>query len=410
MRFKHVIIASLGFILFSCGSEESSTDDANNAISGNNNNNADHSDVKTDNTGNVSIAGTMDGGAGSMVYLYKYGTNPVVTFDSIIIENNGSFSFMIEQQGYDFLGIGFQSNNAALLLVGTGDEIMVNGTSANWARDYQVTGTGYSSDIRNYLLNRQEFTDQVNMLKAEQAATPKSDQIAQDKINAKGEALQEKFIATRDQFIKDLDDTPALFIALQDIYDPISDIDKVKIIAKATNKYMPNSMLSDQVNGLLGQIEQQLAYEQQVSASPAVVAIGKPAPDLNFATPEGKNLSLSSLKGKVVLLDFWASWCKPCRMENPNVVNLYNQYKDKGFTVYSVSLDNNKAQWMNAIQADGLVWPNHVSDLGGWNSLPAAIYGVNSIPQTYLIGKDGIIIAKDLRGIDLANKLKEILG
>lgn len=139
-------------------------------------------------------------------------------------------------------------------------------------------------------------------------------------------------------------------------------------------------------------------------------AIGAIAPELEFPNPDGKMLKLSDLRGKVVLIDFWASWCRPCRMENPNVVRDYHQYKDKGFEVFSVSLDKDKASWIKAIQDDGLVWPNHVSDLKYWSSQAAAIYGVSSIPATFLIGKDGRIIAKNLRGEALGKALEELLG
>lgn len=139
-------------------------------------------------------------------------------------------------------------------------------------------------------------------------------------------------------------------------------------------------------------------------------AIGSMAPDLAFPNPEGKILKLSDLRGKVVLLDFWAAWCRPCRMENPNVVKDYHKYHDKGFEVYSVSLDKDKNSWLKAIQDDGLIWPNHVSDLKYWSSEAAAIYGVTSIPATFLIGKDGRIIAKNLRGEALGNALEELLG
>ncbi|MBD2721242.1 TlpA disulfide reductase family protein [Hymenobacter armeniacus] len=137
-------------------------------------------------------------------------------------------------------------------------------------------------------------------------------------------------------------------------------------------------------------------------------APGTQAPEINLPTPQGNKLALSSLRGKYVLIDFWASWCGPCRQENPNVVKAYNQFKDKGFTIYSVSLDQDKAKWEKAIAADGLTW-NHVSDLAGWNSVAGAAYGVKAIPQSFLIDPQGKIIAKNLRGEALAAKLAEVL-
>lgn len=138
--------------------------------------------------------------------------------------------------------------------------------------------------------------------------------------------------------------------------------------------------------------------------------VGDKAPDIALPNVDGEIIKLSSLRGKVVLLDFWASWCGPCRRENPNVVKAYEKYKDEGFIVYSVSLDRNKASWEKAILQDGLVWDTHVSDLKHWQSEGAATYKVTGIPMAFLIDQNGVIIGKNLRGRSLDQKLEEIFS
>jgi thiol-disulfide isomerase/thioredoxin len=144
---------------------------------------------------------------------------------------------------------------------------------------------------------------------------------------------------------------------------------------------------------------------------------GNKAPELVYKNPNDSLIALSSLHGKIVLIDFWASWCGPCRMENPRVVEAYNEYKDKafkggekGFTIYSVSLDMNKNAWVKAIANDKLVWPYHVSDLKQWSSEAGAKYNINSIPTNWLIDGRGVIVAVGLRGEALEKRLEDMLS
>ncbi|MEO1255597.1 MAG: TlpA disulfide reductase family protein, partial [Bacteroidota bacterium] len=139
------------------------------------------------------------------------------------------------------------------------------------------------------------------------------------------------------------------------------------------------------------------------------LAIGKTAPEISLQNPQGEEISLSSLRGNYVLVDFWAAWCRPCRAENPNLVRAYQKYQDENFEIMQVSLDRTRDKWLTAIQQDGLPWI-HVSDLKFWRSQAALDYQVSAIPASFLIDPEGKIIAKNLRGVLLEAKLKEIFG
>lgn len=190
--------------------------------------------------------------------------------------------------------------------------------------------------------------------------------------------------------------------------------DGIPVLKAAMDRLPASSPNKAKLGTYIRGVEQQVAQRQAAEK----IKVGQPAPDINLPSPEGKQYALSDLKGQVVLLDFWASWCGPCRRENPNVVKVYDKYKDQGFTIYSVSLDgpdarrtagltaeqveamkeNGKRKWVAAIEKDNLRWPYHVSELTKWSSQAGATYGVRGIPKTFLIDREGKIAAVGLRG------------
>lgn len=180
-------------------------------------------------------------------------------------------------------------------------------------------------------------------------------------------------------------------------------------------RYFSPSLTADEVVKYTNLLDKSLSgtqYVKLLKELPAALRntdIGKQAPDFQLPNPEGKLVKLSDNLGKYLLVDFWAAWCGPCRRENPNIVRVYNKYKDKGFGVFGVSLDSKKEAWVKAIQKDGLDWPQ-VSDLLFWDSGPAKLYGIRGIPGNVLLDPSGKIIARNLRGEDLEKKLAEILN
>lgn len=352
------------------------------------------------------VTGTLTDGKDQKIYLFHFAGQQPTIIDSTVISAENTFNLKGKGEGYQFYGVGSTPNKLKLLMLKSNESITINGdyflineANIEGSKDSKIIDAYHKVQKAHYL-KMQSLQTQI---KSVAQNSPEYNKII-EQLQQSSKDLS----ASAEKYIDDNIESPAIISAQKDLFNPKTQVEYLKKIENTLAKTMNNSVYHIAIKSNIAQIMQQ--QQMQQPKQNGNVQIGMKAPELNYPSTSGENIALSSLKGNIVLIDFWASWCKPCRMENPNVVRLYNEYKDKGFTIYSVSLDKDKARWENAIKQDGLVWPNHVSDLKGWQSAAAATYGVNGIPYTVLIDKDGKVIATNLRGAQLEQKLKEILG
>jgi thiol-disulfide isomerase/thioredoxin len=312
-------------------------------------------------------------------------------------DKNGDYKLKgkLPAQDYYVLRVGTQHMNVILR---NGSKIRINADGKNITAYHTVTGSDETVALNEIVLELQRF----NMVRDSAMAELQKHPEQQEEINKNFQQDYMRFTSYRQSFIAKNANSPALLPAMSTL-----DLDKEFAIYEAIVK-----QLSDGFNGspTIENVKQQFNEAKLKKASQNLLAPGKPAPNFIQNDVNGKPLSLADLKGKVVLIDFWASWCGPCRKENPNVVKLYEKYKDAGFTIMSVSLDKDKSNWLAAIEKDNLVWPYHVSDLKQWSNEVARLYQVSSIPFTVLVDKNGNIIDTKLRGVELEQALKTIFG
>jgi len=344
----------------------------------------------------VVITGTLsEKGSYKQIYLDTLNNQNPWIFVSSAIDENGNFKLVAPIVDADIFRLRLDDKNSMFLILAPGEKISIKTSGSKLGGDAIVDGSFHTQLLQSTMKNVQSFESRkaaLNQQYNEIQSSPKRDSlstliISQFRAN---DSLQKSSLKA------EMSKNPAslAWMFFQDKLDMTDDFETIDKIEAAMYKAYPK-------NAFVQQYHQQVEVERKT-------AIGSPAPEISLTDPDGKIRKLSSLKGKVVLIDFWASWCGPCRKENPNVVAMYNKYHSKGFEIYSVSLDKDRSSWLAAIAKDNLVWPDHVSDLKYWKSAGAAAYGVTSIPFTVLVDKKGKIVAKKLRGEELENKVKEL--
>ncbi|TDQ11157.1 TlpA disulfide reductase family protein [Pedobacter metabolipauper] len=341
-------------------------------------------------SGTYEVTGKLDGLGNEMVYLT--GDYDGKKLADSVLAANGAFTFKGTTPGALFYGLRFGKNKYMALPLDVNEKVQITGNINNLA----------AADVKGakMLPVWKEWT------KGWGAITARAGQLYQilDSVNKVGKdgdrsyadaefkKLDQRLVDSVESFVKKHPESPVSAYVIIDRFINYPNPEKAASTYAALAPAAKNSIYG-----------KQLGESLRISAK---TGIGM-KPDFTLPDRDGKPLKLSSLKGKVVLVDFWASWCGPCRKENPNLVKAYAKYHDKGFEIVGVSLDDKKENWLKAIDADKLTWL-HASDLKGWKSDLAAEYGIKSIPASFLVDADGKIIAKSLRGEDLEKKLASI--
>ncbi len=364
-------------------------------------------DSKSKNNSGFEIKGNLSNSKSESIFLEKLSQQGPTVVDSAIINEKGEFVINNYSPSVGFYRLRLSSSNFAMLVLDSAQKITITGDARDLGNTYKIEG---SPDTKLYLeynelaKGQKIRTDSLESVFNNALIVQKLDSLSADSLSKELQKPYEKMIASYSDIIaKKIKENASSFASIMAIQQikPEFYLDAYQALDKGLGDKYPNNADVKSFHGMIQQTEMMVSRTQAIK-------VGVEAPELILPMPNDKDLPLSALRGKVVLIDFWASWCGPCRKELPNVKRCYEKYKNKGFEILGVSLDKNRDEWIEAISKEGLTWPQ-VSDLKFWQSEACQIYAVQSIPYTVLIDKKGIIIATDLRGADLDKKLAEVL-
>jgi thiol-disulfide isomerase/thioredoxin len=362
-------------------------------------------------TPNFSISGKIEGAENQRIYIEAPSDRGMIQVADTLISSSGSFKLEgnIPDIGYYLLRVGENQANIIPITLVPKDVLKINCTLDNFPTEPNTSGTEWTSALNDYLKLLKQF--QIDQDNLEAKKEEDEDEDVTDEINNQILIIKSKLDSTiKTKMLND--PSNAFNIVISSSLLPSTSFNNwdkdnlkiMKVIANAFELKYPRTNVSQSFRKQVNDLES--AYNTFLNSNNGA----REAPEISSNNPDGKPLKLSDLRGKIVLIDFWASWCAPCRKENPTIVKLYNKYKNKNFTILSVSLDQDLINWRGAIKIDGLKWPNHVSDLKGWGSAVISSYNFNAIPHTVLVNKEGKIICEDLRGIELEQKIAEIIN
>ncbi len=369
----------------------------------------------TNNNGNIFISGEVEEGIDTL-YLGGIESGQFKLLDTAAAVS-GEYKFSIQDTStIEFFAVQTDDQYAVPLFVKPGENVKLDISGKDKTRDYTVSGSEESERIKlisNITVKAMERVDSLEKVSSTYRDSSNYPVIRMQLDSAFENIVQD----AKADLIAIVEEKPGsmanLFAFSQRlgnfsfISQEAEDLEYYEMVLAGLEETYPGSEHTESFKKSV--TEMKLRAERSLTP-------GKVMPEIELTGPDGQSHSLSALRGKVVLVDFWAAWCKPCRVENPNLVRMYNEYSPKGFDVYSVSLDGlpqqttPKEDWEKAIAQDGLLWPNHVSELKGWNSSVVQRFGFTGIPFTVLIDRDGKVIAVNLRGAQLEAKLKEVLG